>query len=240
MTKFIALVSGKGGVGKTTSTLNVGQALVNLGNDVVIVDGNIATPNIAINLGFMNPEGTLNKFLRKEKSITEITYLHESGLSIIPSSPSYDEFQKTNPQNLHKVFERLDDTAEFVLIDSPSGLGYEVRQILKNTDEALIVANPNMSSMVDALKTIQLAKANNNIIAGIILNRTNKGKNELSLSEVDKILGYHVLAEVKECKKIRTSVHKNMPLNYLYPKSKSAKEFTKVAKHLALEHNKLK
>jgi len=238
MTKFIAMVSGKGGVGKTTSTLNVGQALVNLGNDVVIVDGNIATPNIAIQLGFMNPEGTLNKFLRKEKGLTEITYLHESGLSIIPSSPSYNEFQKTNPQKLHKIFEHLDDTAEFVLIDSPSGLGYDVHQILKNTDEVLVVANPNMSSLVDALKTIQLAKANDNIIAGIILNRTNKGKNELSLSEVEKILGYHVLAEVKECKKIRASIHKNMPLNYLYPKSKSAKEFTKVAKHLALDYKK--
>lgn len=239
MTTFIALVSGKGGVGKTTSTLNVGQALVNLGNDIVIVDANIATPNIAIQLGFMNPEGTLNKFLRKEKNLTEITYMHESGLSIIPSSPSYDEFQKTNPQKLHEIFEHLDDTAEFVLVDSPSGLGYEVHQVLKNTDEAIIVVNPNMSSLVDALKTIQLARASNNVITGVILNRVNKGKHELSISEVESILGYHVLAEVKECKKVRNSVHKNMPLNYLYPRSKSAKEFAKVAKHLALDHKKM-
>ena len=88
------------GVGKTTSTLNVGQALVNLGKNVVLLDGNIATPNLAIHLGFMNPEGTLNKFLRREKSLTEITYLHESGISVIPSSPSYAEFQKTSLQKM--------------------------------------------------------------------------------------------------------------------------------------------
>src|SRR3989344_6455381 len=102
MTKFIAFVSGKGGVGKTTSTLNVGQALASLGKEVVLVDANIVTPNLAIQLGFMNPEGTLNKFLRKEKSLKEITYLHESGISLIPASPSFHEYQKTKSKDLSK------------------------------------------------------------------------------------------------------------------------------------------
>jgi len=65
MTKFVALVSGKGGVGKTTCTLSLGHALASLGKEVVLVDGNIATPNLALHLGLMNPEGTLNQFLRK-------------------------------------------------------------------------------------------------------------------------------------------------------------------------------
>src|SRR3989344_6573746 len=132
MTKFIAFVSGKGGAGKTTATLNVGQALTTLGKKVILVDANLVTPNLAIHLGFMNPEGTLNKFLRKEKSLKEITYLHESGLSLIPASPSLSEYQKTNPQKLNKLFDLLKNTADFVLIDAPSGLGYDVHQILKS------------------------------------------------------------------------------------------------------------
>ncbi len=238
MTKFIALVSGKGGVGKTTSTLNVGQALHNLGKEVVLVDGNIATPNLAISLGFINPEGTLNKFLRREKSLTEITYLHESGLSIIPCSPSYIEFKNTDLQKMHKIFERLDDTASYVLIDAPSGLGQDVQQILKHTDEALIVVNPTMSSVIDALKTIQMAKENDNIISGIILNRTNKGRHELSSAEVEQLLGYQILAKIGECRKIRKAAHRKIPLNYLYPRSSSAKQFTNVARHLALDYHK--
>jgi len=58
MTRFIALVSGKGGVGKTTTTVNVGQALSNLGQKVTLLDANIITPNLGIHLGKFNPEGT--------------------------------------------------------------------------------------------------------------------------------------------------------------------------------------
>ena len=69
MTRFITLVSGKGGVGKTTTAINLGQALTDMGKKVVVVDANLVTPNIGIHLGVMNPEGTINKFLRKEKDL---------------------------------------------------------------------------------------------------------------------------------------------------------------------------
>ncbi len=236
MTKFIAFVSGKGGAGKTTSTLNVGQALSTLGKDVILVDANIVTPNLAIHLGFVNPEGTLNKFLRKEKSLKEIMYLHESGISLIPSSPSLSEYQKTNPQKLHKIFDHLKNAADFVLVDAPSGLGYDLHQILKNTDEVVLVVNPTLSSVMDALKTVQLAKENNNTIAGVILNMTNGGKDELSAKEVEGILEYPLLANIKYHRKVRKAAHKQMPVTHLYPWSKPAREFTKVARHLALGH----
>ena len=235
MTKFIAFVSGKGGVGKTTSTLNVGQALINLGQKVTLLDANLMTPNLAIHLGFINPDGTVNKFLRKEKSLPEVIYLHESGLSLIPASPSYNEFQKTNPQQLTEIFEHLENSTNFVLIDAPSGLGYEVSQILKNTDEVVIVVNPNLSSVTDALKTIQLAKAHNNIISGIILNMTHRGWHEMKPQEIENILGHPIIANIKHDRKIRKSVHQQMPLNYLYPKSSSAREFKKVAQQLHFE-----
>src|SRR3989338_1780316 len=236
MTKFIDFVSGKGGVGKTTSSLNVGQSLASMGKEVILVDANIVTPNLAIQLGFVNPEGTLNKFLRKEKSLKEITYLHESGISLIPASPSLSEYQKTNPQKLNKLFDLLKNTADFVLIDAPSGLGYDVHQILKSTDEVVLVVNPTLSSVMDALKTIQLAKENNNTVSGIILNMTNGGKDELTQKEVESILEYPLLANVKYHRKVRRATHKQMPLTYLYPRSKPAREFKKVAQHLALGH----
>jgi len=225
MTKFIALVSGKGGVGKTTCTLNVGQSLAKLGKDVVLLDANIVTPNLAIHLGHMNPEGTLNKFLRKEKSLKEIMYLHESGISLIPSSPSLSEYQRTNPQKLHKVFDLLKNAA-----------GYDLLQILKNTDEVVIVTNPNLSSVMDALKTIQLAKENNNIISGIILNMSNGGKDELLPKEVESILEHPIIANIKYHRKVRKAAHRQMPLTHLYPRSKPAREFMKVAQHLTLGH----
>ena len=238
MTKFVALVSGKGGVGKTTATLNIGQALSKLGHKVILLDANLVTPNLAIQLGFMDPEGTVNKFLRKEKSLNEVIYQHKSGIALIPASPSYSEFQKTNPQKLTEIFEHLDETADFVLVDSPSGLGYEVDQVLRNCDEVLLVVNPNISSVMDALKTIELASTHGCIIAGIVLNMTHRGWNEMKPKEVQKTLEHHIIANIKHDRKVRKSVHKQIPLNSLYPRSRSAKEFIKVAKHLALQYEK--
>ncbi|MBI2102976.1 AAA family ATPase [Candidatus Woesearchaeota archaeon] len=237
MTKFIAVVSGKGGVGKTTCTLNIGQALIDLGKRVVLVDGNLVTPNLALHLGLISPEGTLNKFIRKEKSLKEVLYLHESGLSIIPSSPSYSEFQKTNPQKIDKIFENLNKVADVVLVDCPSGLGYEVSQILKNSDEALLIVNPTLSSVMDGLKTIQLAKSYNNTITGVLLNMSHGGRYELSKKEVEEIVGYPVIAEVRHERKMRKALHRQAPLNYLYPRSRPARAFNTIAEHISLQHS---
>lgn len=236
MTRFISLISGKGGVGKTTAALNISQALTDKGKKTILLDANLMTPNVGINLGFMNPEGSLNKFIRKEKTLPESTYLHQSGLSFIPASPSLSEFQKTNPHKLSEIFEHLDDTVDFVLVDAPSGLGSELSQVLKNSDEALIVVNPNLSSVVDALKTIEVAESHNNIIAGVVLNMSHRGKNELKPEEIENILGHQIIANIRDDKKIRKSLHQQGPLNYLYPRSRSTRQFKKVAEHLSFEY----
>ena len=87
---------------------------------------------------------------------------------------------------------------------------------------------------MDGLKTIQLAKENSNIITGAILNMSNNGKHELKPEEVNKILGVPIIANIKHDRKIRKSLHKQAPLTYLYPRSKSAKGFKTVAEYISL------
>jgi len=233
MTKFIALVSGKGGVGKTTTTINLGQALTNLGKKVTLVDANLVTPNLGIHLGEINPKNHLNGFLRKENSVQNILHQHESGLVFIPASPSFTEFQKTNPERIKKIFEHLENTADIVLIDSPSGLGYEVEQVLKHSDEAVVVINPTLTSVMDALKTIELAKGHNNIVNGAILNLSNKGKHELSIEEIENVLDIPIIANIRTDKKVRKATHQQMPVNYLYPRCRASRQFNKAAEFIA-------
>lgn len=229
MTKFVAIVSGKGGAGKTTTAINLCQALTELGKNSIVLDANLATPDLALHLGSINPKNTLNQFLRLERELHEVICRHESGISYIPASPSYSEFKRSDYKKLPEMFEHLDDSAELVLVDSPSGLGSEVSEILKNTDEALIVVNPYLSSVIDALKTIQLAEESNNIITGIILNMSNKEHQELKKTEIEKMLGRPIIGNVKFNKKMKKSLHKNMPMNYLYPRSEAAREYRKIA-----------
>lgn len=233
MTKFIAVASGKGGVGKTVSTINIGHALTSLGKSVVLVDANLVTPNVALQLGFLDPQGTVNKFLRREQELHEITYLHDSGLSVIPASPSYEEFQKTNAQYLHEVFEHLDDTTQFVLVDAPSGLGYDVNQVLKNCDEVLLVVNPTLPSVMDALKTARAAKAQKTTVAGVVINMSNRGKHEMQVAEIEQILGHQIIGNIPYHTKVRKAMHLGSPAHHLYPRSKPAREFRKIAEHLS-------
>lgn len=235
MTRFITLVSGKGGVGKTTAALNLTHALHKLGKQVILVDGNLATPNVGLQLGLIQPEGTLNKFLHKKKGLHEVIYQHENGVTLIPSSLNLKEYQKTNPHKLIEIFEHLDDMAEFVIIDAPSGLGIEVNEILKNSDEALIVINPTLSSVMDALKTIQLAHSHHNTIAGVILNMTHfAGWNEMKLEEIQKILGFPIIASIKYDRKFRKALMQQDLVHHLFPKSKIAQEFRRIARHLSM------
>lgn len=232
MTKFIAIISGKGGAGKTTTALNLGSALLKLGKKVILLDANFATPNLASHLGIASPKTTLNDFIKKKNSLQEVTHLHYSGLIFIPSSVSYQEFKKAHPDKLSEIFEHLENLADFVLVDCPAGLGYELTQILKNTDEALVVTNPNLSSVIDALKSKELAYEHNNSLPGFILNLTHKGKNELKAEEIEKTLNLPLLADISEDKKIKKALYKRAPSFYLYPWAKSSKQYLKLAEYL--------
>ena len=189
MTRFVTLLSGKGGVGKTSTTVNLGHALAARGKKVILVDANLATANLGLHLGVLKPRGTVNNFLRGEKALREIMHGHESGFSFIPASTSYAEFQKTNPMKIGKLLSHLDKTCDFVLIDAPSGLGPEIHELLKHSDEALVVTNPQLSSVMEALKSLKLAQARDNIISGVVLNMSNRGRHEMSHSDVEEILG---------------------------------------------------
>lgn len=232
MTKFLALISGKGGAGKTTSALNLAHALTKLGKKTLLLDASFATPDLAPYLGLLHPKATLNDFLRKEKTLPETIHLHHSGLSFIPSSPSYLDFKKTRPDQLTEAFEHLENLADFILVDCPAGLGYDLVQVLKNTDEAIIITNPNLPSVINALKAIEIARENHNSLPGFVLNLTAKARHELKPSEVEQLLSLPLLANIPYDKKIKKSVHRQSPVHYLYPRAKSSRQYLKLAEFL--------
>ena len=232
MTKFIALISGKGGAGKTTAAINLGQALQDLGKRVLLLDANFLTPNLSTHLGVLSPPVTLNGFLQKQKPIHESIIIHHSGLAFLTASLSYQE-ARCSQARVGEIIEHLDQLADFVLVDCPAGIGSELSKILEHTDEALVVANPNLSSVVDALKVIELAKEHNNSLPGFILNMTCKGKNELKAEIVENALNLPLAAEIPFDKKITKALYKQSSSFHLYPRAKSSRCFLSLAKELS-------
>src|SRR3989338_5895300 len=94
MNKIIVITSGKGGVGKTTTAINLGAAINYFEKDVLVIDGNLSTPNIGVHLGSPEVPINLNHVLSGKAEPKEAVYKHESGLKIMPSSLSIKEMKK--------------------------------------------------------------------------------------------------------------------------------------------------
>src|SRR3989339_136057 len=107
MAKIYAIASGKGGVGKTTSAINLGAALNKFKEDVIVVDANLTTPNIGLYLGAPIVPINLNHVLQGKADIEEAIYEHESGTKIIPSSLSLRDLKKIDTDFLKEAVKKL-------------------------------------------------------------------------------------------------------------------------------------
>ena len=238
MSKIIVIISGKGGVGKTTSAINLGAAINYFGKDVVIIDGNLSTPNVGIHLGSPEVPVTLNQVMAKKADLFEAVYEHESGLKIVPSSLSIKELKKTRPENLKNFKKEFGDLAEYVIVDSAAGLGNEALSAMEIADELIIITNPEMPAITDALKTIKLAEEMKKSIMGTIVTRVQKNKFEMIPEIVKEMLEIPILGMIPEDTYVQRALSKKDALMHLHPKSKSARAYKEIAANLiGIEYN---
>ena len=239
MTRVYAIISGKGGVGKTTSTINLGVSLNQLGEQVIIVDGNLTTSNIGIHLGAPIVPITLNHVLSGQAKIEDAIYEHESGTKIIPASLSLKETTDIDYNKLSEISKKLKKITDHVLIDAAAGLGEEAKATIAAADEIIIITNPEMSAVTDALKTIKLAEEMNKIIKGVVINRYRGGKTDMSISNIRDMLEVPILGIIPEDESIKESQVMKNSVILTHPKIKAAKNYIKASKRILGEKIKI-
>jgi len=231
MTEFIAIASGKGGVGKTTTAINLGQALTSFGKDVVVVDGNLTTPNIGLYLGIQKVPVTLHDVLIGKKNMADVVYLHSSGLKIIPGNISFEAI-KTNGDFFSDKILELDGKTDIVLVDAPAGLGKSATNAIRASDSVIIVTTPTITSVADSLKTIKLAEEEGKKVRGVIINKFSEF-GELTKESIESILNHKIIGIVPEDTTIIESQKINYPVVFSHPESRAAISFKTIAAYLS-------
>jgi septum site-determining protein MinD len=232
MSKVIVITSGKGGVGKTTTAINLGAAINKFDEEVLIIDGNLTTPNIGLHLNSPEVPVNLNSVLSGESDVFESVYEHISGMKIIPASLSIKELKKANSErikDLKKDFERVSD---YVIIDSAAGLGYEALSVIDAADEIIIVTNPEIPAITDALKTIKIAEQKKKPVLGVIVTRVRKNKIEMHSDIVKDMLEIPILGMIPEDIHIQKALNKKDAVVNVFPKSKAARAYKEIASRI--------
>jgi len=232
MTRVISIIGGKGGVGKTTLTSNLASALTQLGEDVVAVDANLTTPNLGIHLGIHFAPNTLHQVLKGEVKVKEATYPHALGFKVVPASMSVDDLAGVDPSRLYEVVLNLLGKSDFILLDSAAGLGREAVSALNASEEVLLVTNPDLPSVADALKTVKVAEGLNKKIIGIVVNRVKRKRYELTKTEIEEMIGYPVIVQIPDDRNVPKSLSVKMPVVNYDINSPASVEFRRLAHSL--------
>lgn len=226
MTRVISVVSGKGGVGKTTVTANLGTSLSQQGEDVLIIDGNFSGANIAQHFGIGFQDVSLNHVLDGEAYITQAVSKHPAGVSVLPASIL--EFNANSENLKHSIVEFLGEK-DFVLVDAAAGTDDEVQAAIEASDEVLLVSEPELPALTNTLGAKKLAEQLDREVLGLVLNSVRGEKAEVDREDVLELMETDIIGEVPDHKHVREGIALREPVVSYKPNSKASASIEDVA-----------
>lgn len=218
MGEAIVITSGKGGVGKTTTTANIGTALAAMGKKVVVVDGDTGLRNLDVLMGLENRivftlmdviEGNckLKQALIKDKRF--------SHLFLLPTAQTKDK-DDISKEDMLNLVETLKKEFDYVLLDSPAGIEQGFENAIAGADRALIVVNPEVTSIRDADRVIGKLEAKGIEDHQLIINRINaemvKNGDMLDVNDILDSLAIKLIGIVPDDRNITISTNKGEPI----------------------------
>ena len=218
MSEVIVITSGKGGVGKTTTTANVGTGLAMEGKKVVLIDTDIGLRNLDVVMGLENRivynlvdviEGNcrIKQALIKDK--------RNPTLYLLPSAQTRDK-TSVSPEEMAKLTEELKDEFDYILLDCPAGIEQGFKNAIAGADRAIVVTTPEVSAVRDADRIIGLLDANEIKKTELVVNRLRtdmvKRGDMMSSQDVVEILSVDLLGVVPDDENIVVSTNQGEPL----------------------------
>ena len=227
-----AVASGKGGVGKSTTTANLGVALADDGFDVAVVDVDLGMANLGGLFG-VDADVTLHDVLAGDASPADATY-ESNGLTLVPGSTELEQFAEADAKSLHRVVEHLRTDNEVVLLDAGAGLSYDIAMAMSVADGVLLVTTAELNSLTDATKTGQLVGKLDKPVVGAVFTRTGDGGFD-DVEGIAAALGTTdaVTVSVPHDENVKLAMRKGRPVVALKPESPAARAYSRLSAKLA-------
>ena len=217
MGEVIVITSGKGGVGKTTTTANIGTGLALAGKKVVLIDTDIGLRNLDVVMGLENRivydlVDVVEGFCRvKQALIKDKRY---EGLYLLPAAQTRDK-TSVSPQQMMKLCEELKDEFDYIIIDCPAGIEQGFRNAIAGADRAIVVTTPEVSAVRDADRIVGLLEANELRNPKLLINRMRadmvKRGDMMSIDDIIDILAIGLIGVVPDDEKIVVSTNRGEP-----------------------------
>jgi len=235
--KVVTVTSGKGGVGKTTATANLGTALANQGCRVVCIDGDIGLRNLDVILGLENRivydlvdvvegRGRLRQAMIRDKRLPE--------LYLIPAAQTRDK-NAVSPSDMVRLADELRPEFDYILIDSPAGIERGFRNAVAPADMVLVVTNPEVSAVRDADRIIGLVEAEEKGPARLLINRLKpdvmRRGDMLTVDDVLELLAIDLIGLVPDDESVLSSANRGSPVA-LDNRSRAGQAFRNIARRL--------
>ena len=233
----IVVTSGKGGVGKTTTTANIGTALAALGKSVVVIDGDTGLRNLDVLLGLENRivytiiDVIENRCRLKQALIKDKRY---SNLFLLPTAQTKDK-DDIKSQDMFELVNKLKEDFDYVLIDSPAGIEQGFENSVVGADRAVVVVNPEITSVRDADRVIGKLDSKGLEDHAVIVNRLNyemtKNGDMLDVPDIIDTLSVKLLGVVPDDRSITVSTNKGEPI-VLDENAIAGRAFRNIAKRI--------
>lgn len=227
--RIIGLISGKGGVGKTSLTVNLGVSLREFGNEVAIVDADFSASNLGVYLGRYDHPVKIQHVLQGDATPESAIFRHPTGVKSIVSSNEIN-YVEPDISNLREVLETAAENSDYVLVDCPPGLNETVENIMMSCDELMIITMPTQTSGVNAAQIIEKAKELRRPVLGTVVNKIS-GDPEIELidREIEMMTESHILHQIPHDETMRKALFENTPLVHHEPLAKASLEIKELA-----------
>jgi len=229
MARIIAIASGKGGVGKTMLTANLGLTIAKSGKRVVMLDADLDMANLELSLGMEGRPITLQDVLNNEAEIQDTIYDVTENAKFVPAGISPSQFKRVDPEKLANIIRKLEPFGDYILLDCPAGIGRDTIACFEACKETILVTTTSPMSVTDAFKTKKAAEKMGSDIIGVVINMMKKSGEGMKESEISSLLQTKIIGRVPYDEEIRSSIFKGKPYITTTKNSNQLSRFSEIA-----------